>query len=227
MIIIKCVLLSLLITSLIYHMMTYKEPVTLECCGGVLRGVHYSETDRKPPRIIRRCFNSDSDWESMPCTGTGGNCCKAPDGKSLGTCVPTTKGGYCGDRSNAKDARTNRTISRDSEKGGEIDVNDERSVQLDDIRETDPSVILAPENLQERDLIDRRKRLNEYRYSGSDISNITYSIEEYNRYTAILWLYILHIFFILVLLFLLRDNIDKSISQYVGLFKEKKMEFST
>jgi len=94
--IIKCILLSLLITSLIYHMMTYKEPVSLECCGGVLKGVHYSETDSSPPRIIRRCFNSDSDWESMPCTGEGGNCCKGPNGRSLGSCVPTTKGGYCG-----------------------------------------------------------------------------------------------------------------------------------
>jgi len=222
MVIIKCVLLSLLITSLIYHMMTYKEPVSLECCGGVLKGVHYSETDTSPPKMIRRCFHSDSDWESMPCTGEGGNCCKGVEG----SCVPTTKGGYCGTRENAKDARTGRSITRESEKGGEIDVTNERSVQLDDVRD-DPSIILSREELQERELSRRRQTLKEYEYSGSDISNITYSIEEYNRYTAILWLYVLHIFFILVLLFLLRDNIDKTLLQYVGMFTGKKKEFSS
>ena len=56
---VKCILLSLLITSVIYHMMIYKEPVTLQCCGGVLRGVHYSETDTSPPKMIRRCFEKD------------------------------------------------------------------------------------------------------------------------------------------------------------------------
>ena len=227
MIIIKCVLLSLLITSLIYHMMTYKEPVTLECCGGVLRGVHYSETDRKPPRIIRRCFTDDSDWESMPCTGTGGNCCKGPDGRSLGTCVPTTKGGYCGTRKQPKSARTGEIIARDVDIGGEIDLNDERSIEIDDIRETDPSVILSPENLQERELTERRQRLNEYNFSGSDISNITYSIEEYNRYTNILWLYLLHVFFILVLLFLLREKIDEKVGGYLGFVTQKRREFSS
>lgn len=224
--IIKCILLSLLITSLIYHMMTYREPVTLECCGGVLRGVHYSETDSSPPKIIRRCFKDDSDWESMPCTGEGGNCCKGPDGRSLGQCVPTTKGGYCGTRDNAKDARTGDTITRSSNIGGEINVMDERSIENDDIRERDPSIILSSGDLQESRLKDRRQRLKEYKYSGSNISNITYSIEEYNRYTTILWLYILHIFFILVLLFLLRDNIDKNILKYMGVFTEKKNEFS-
>ena len=213
--IIKCILLSLLITSLIYRMMTYKEPVTLECCGGVLRGVHYSETDKKPPKIIRRCFKDDSDWESMPCTSEG-NCCK----QTTGPCVPTTKGGYCGTRGNAKDERTGQTIG-ENDKGGEIDVTDERSVQLDDVRD-DPSIILSSNDLENKKLLERRQTLREYQYSGSDISNITYSIEKYNRYTVILWLYILHIFFILVLLFLLRDNIDKNISQYVNIFIEKK-----
>lgn len=219
--IIKCILLSLLITSLIYHMMIYKEPVTLECCGGVLNGVHYSETDSSPPRIIRRCFNSDSDWESMPCTGEGGNCCKGVGGP----CVPTTKGGYCGTRENPMDARTKKVIAISSDIGGEIDVNDERSVEPEDVSD-DPSIILSSQDLQERELSKRRKTLKEYQYSGSDISNITYSIEEYNRYTTILWLYILHIFFILVLLFLLRDNIDKTVMKYMGMFSEKKSEFS-
>ena len=91
--ILKCILLSLLITSIIYRVMVYEEGVALNCCGGVLRGVHYEETDTSPPRMIRRCFEKDSDWNPMPCTGEGG-CCKDVGGP----CVPTTEGGYCGTR---------------------------------------------------------------------------------------------------------------------------------
>ena len=224
--IIKCILLSLLITSLIYHMMIYKEPVSLECCGGVMKDVHYSETDNSPPKIIRRCFKDDSDWESFPCTGLSGSGSKCCSGINVnGPCVPTTKGGYCGTIDKPINARTGETITRSSDIGGEIDVNDEESVQLDDINERDPSIILSSEDLQENKLRERRQRLKEYQYSGSDISNITYSIEEYNRYTSILWLYLLHVFFILVLLFLLRNKIDEKVQSYIEVFTQRKGEF--
>lgn len=216
----KCILLSLLITSLIYHHMIYKEPVTLQCCGGVLRGVHYSETDSSPPRMIRRCFERDSDWEAMPCTSES-NCCKDIDGP----CVPTTKGGYCGTIDNPINARTKGKI-RSSQIGGEIDLSDERSVQLEDVRD-DPSIILSSRELQERRLRERRDRLKEYEYSGDEISTIAYSIEKYNRYTAILWLYILHVGFLIVLLILLRGKIDMTIENYIKIFSDRTTEFSS
>lgn len=200
--------------------MIYEEGVSLNCCGGVLRGVHYSETDSSPPRMIRRCFERNSDWEAMPCTSES-NCCKGVGGP----CVPTTKGGYCGTIDKPKNARTKQPI-RSSQIGGEIDLSDERSVQLEDVRD-DPSIILSSRELQESRLRERRARLKEYQYSGSEISNITYSIDKYNRYTAILWLYILHIFFILVLLILLREKIDKTIEGYISLFGERTKEFSS
>ena len=219
--ILKCILLSLLVTSIIYHLMIYEEGVTLNCCGGVLRGVHYEETDTSPPRIIRRCFEKDSDWNAMPCSSEG-QCCKNVGGP----CVPTTKGGYCGTRDSATNERTKSKILRESQKGGEIDINDERSVQLEDVRD-DPSIILSSQELQNSRLRERRQRLNEYQYSGDDISNITYSIELYNRYTTILWLYLLHIIFILVLLVLLRNKIDKTIESYLGIFLQRTQDFSS
>jgi len=76
-------------------------------------------------------------------------------------------------------------------------------------------------------LRERRQRLKESRYSGDDISNITYSIELYNRYTTVLWLYILHIVFIVVLLILLREKIDKTIESYVGIFLQRSNEFTS
>jgi hypothetical protein len=201
--------------------MVYEEGVALNCCGGVLRGGHYEETDTSPPRMIRRCFEKDSDWNPMPCTGEGG-CCKDVGGP----CVPTTKGGYCGTRGGAMNARTKSKIMRDSQKGGEIDVSSDRSVQLDDIRD-DPSIMLSPKELQGKKLRERRQRLKESQYSGDDISNITYSIELYNRYTTVLWLYILHIVFIVVLLILLREKIDKTIESYVGIFLQRSNEFTS
>jgi len=67
------------------------------CCGGIQPGVHYSETDTKPPHFVKRCFKKRNDgsyqWSGFPCTQSdGGDCC--PDmGES--ECVATTKGGYC------------------------------------------------------------------------------------------------------------------------------------
>ncbi len=220
MILIKCILLSLLISSLIYHLMVYKEPISLECCGRVVRGAHFTETDTSPPRIIRRCFEDDSDWDPMPCTGLAGssNCCK----DLAGPCVPTNKGGYCGSRKNPINARTGNKMP-DSEVGGIVDVSDERSVGIGENR----GVVVNRRQLQENRLQERRQILKETQYSGEEYSNITYSIEKYNRYTAILWLYILHIFFILVLMFLLRNEINRAIAGYLSIFQARKQEFST
>jgi hypothetical protein len=75
------------------------EPVTnSNCCGGIEPGVHYQETDTRPPEYVRKCFKSERDqsdghisytWDSFPCTRNGSNCC------GDGECIPTTKGGYC------------------------------------------------------------------------------------------------------------------------------------
>ena len=77
--------------------------INTNCCGGVQAGVHYQETDTKPPDYIRRCFRSRRDngevvyeWSGFPCSDADSTeCCQNPDGSDLGQCVPTTKGGYC------------------------------------------------------------------------------------------------------------------------------------
>jgi len=71
----------------------------MNCCGGIKVGVHYLETDKKPPRFMKRCFKStkgpdnrvEYDWDSFPCTQKGSSKC-CPGG---GECNPTKKGGYC------------------------------------------------------------------------------------------------------------------------------------
>jgi len=74
------------------------------CCGGVEAGVHYQETDQRPPEYIRRCFKSNRneennhveyEWDGFPCTGKeDAKCCPNSEGDN-GTCLPTTRGGIC------------------------------------------------------------------------------------------------------------------------------------
>ena len=76
----------------------YEGVTNMGCCGGIQGGVHYNETDTKPPPYVRRCFKSFNDdgktsynWSGFPCTSSeNSDCC---DNK--GQCIATTKGGYC------------------------------------------------------------------------------------------------------------------------------------
>ena len=82
----------------LYYYLTrdVKEGIrNMNCCGGIEEGVHYSETDTRPPRYVRKCFKKRGDgsynWSGFPCTSQGdGDCCGGN-----GECVPTSKGGYC------------------------------------------------------------------------------------------------------------------------------------
>jgi len=86
------------------------------CCGGVEGGVHYSETDTKPPPYIRRCFKSNREdgktiyqWSGFPCSNKDSPDCCHYKGNSIGECVPTVKGGYC------KDPKRNRVFYRNKD----------------------------------------------------------------------------------------------------------------
>ena len=93
--------------------------INSNCCGGVQVGVHYQETDTKPPDYIRRCFRSRRDngevvyeWSGFPCSDAdSAECCQNPDGSDLGQCVPTTKGGYCESNNTKKIFRRENTAS--------------------------------------------------------------------------------------------------------------------
>jgi hypothetical protein len=76
----------------------YEGISNMNCCGGIEAGIHYSETDTKPPHYVQRCFQSDEDgsykWSGFPCTGKDSDDCCSTNGKN-GTCIASTKGGYC------------------------------------------------------------------------------------------------------------------------------------
>jgi hypothetical protein len=96
-----------------------KEGVSnMNCCGGIEPGVHYSETDTKPPHYVKRCFKSRSDgsstWSGFPCTDiNSSDCCPAENpGEEDGECIATTKGGYCKSSSRNYIFRKNSSDSR-------------------------------------------------------------------------------------------------------------------
>lgn len=95
-----------------------KEGVSnMNCCGGIEAGVHYSETDTKPPHYVKRCFKSREDgsstWSGYPCTdSSSSNCCPGEGGAENGECIATTKGGYCKSDSSDYIFRKNSSDSR-------------------------------------------------------------------------------------------------------------------
>ena len=108
----------------------------MNCCGGIEAGVHYSETDRKPPDYVKRCFKSRDDngetvydWNGFPCTNKdSSDCCDS----GRGECVATSKGGYCkGDGENfifrRRSDQPRPYIKRSND--NILDVNDARDMQ--------------------------------------------------------------------------------------------------
>ena len=117
----------LLLTGLVLYAYKYfidmkegelKEGIrNMNCCGGIEAGVHYKETDTKPPPYVQRCFQSQGGvekegtiykWNGFPCTSKGSpECCKQDDGGN-GICIATSKGGYCRNRGGGSDFIYNR-----------------------------------------------------------------------------------------------------------------------
>jgi len=134
------VLIFMGLITLYYKMnQNIKEGVTnMSCCGGIEAGVHYSETDKKPPAYVRRCFKSDNqsgetvyDWSGFPCSNKDSDDCCVSDKNSYGKgdCIATSKGGYCRSREGKGDfifrRRDNRSrpyIKRSND--NILDVND-------------------------------------------------------------------------------------------------------
>lgn len=98
---VNCILLIGFV-GLVIVLVTKKKDVegirNMNCCGGITPGVHYRETDTKPPVFVRRCFKSNEEngetvyqWDGFPCTSKESSQCCGGEGE----CIPSTRGGYC------------------------------------------------------------------------------------------------------------------------------------
>jgi len=87
----KLLFLIIIIFIFIFNEKKLIEPNFMKCCGGMVLGKDYHETDIKPPKKWSRCFDH-SKWNSMPCIIEGTpECCGGDDNK----CRPSKLGGKC------------------------------------------------------------------------------------------------------------------------------------
>ena len=175
-ILINCAILVVL--GIAIYSLSKQLPVTegitnMNCCGGIIVGTHYQESDTEPPEYVRRCFTSDRaddgsvryDWHGFPCSTAGSEeCCPGLVGSddSPAQCIPTNKGGYC-----KVQGRPDKIFRRGNQQSSPyIKLTDERILDINDTNEMSDYFFdqsqnenLSPEM---REFMDRRARNNDY-----------------------------------------------------------------
>jgi len=226
---------ALLIGVYCYLTRDVKEGIrNMGCCGGIEAGVHYSETDTKPPRYVRKCFKSSDDWSGFPCTGKDSpNCCE--DGKGgygKGECIPTKRGGYC-------KADTDFIFRKGESKpylkrGGDdiLDINDANDMK-DYFYDRGEKKARSPEMQR---FLARRDRNEKYieqhlrekrKLDSSEVESSKAKIKEQNQKIEIIsTVTILHLLFLVVFSIVIREEIIQKIDMFYNLLYTKYLSFS-
>ena len=173
------------------------EGTNQNCCGGVIAGTHFLESDTKPPKIIKRCFASSDDWNGRPCSNDDSDKCCGEGGQ----CIPTERGGYCKTSSGNKVYRGGK-LQNTLRLGTRIDLDDPDSYSGDSDLE------LTGEDLYERRRVERDEAIREKR--DKEYGNLGYTSEEAlisDTQTVLFWGYMIHLVFILSLSFALKDSL--------------------
>ena len=188
------------------------EGVNPNCCGGLLPGVHYLESDTKAPKIINRCVKSDPNnpgetlWNSFPCTNeSSDNCCGGE-----GECVPTDKGGDCKMNSGGNKVYRDGSLKNTMFLGTVIDVDDPDSY------EGDVDLDLSGEDLYERRRAERDEAIRakeEERYGNLGYTEGEALISDTQE--ILFFIYLIHLLFILSLTIALGDSLTIVIQNYV------------
>jgi hypothetical protein len=215
------------------------------CCGGIEGGVHYQETDTKPPDYIRRCFRSRRDngevvyeWSGFPCTNKDSSeCCQNSDGTDLGECVASSGGGYCESDNNRRTFRRGKAtsspyIKRSNDKI--LDVNN--TIDMEDYfyerKEARREKRLSPDMLEflkrkdkntafiQSHIVDRNRekiqRETEAKLKASEKQKI---IQIKDTILAV------HLLFVLGFAFLVKDLMIKEIDGFYDMLQVKLLEF--
>ena len=215
----------------------------MNCCGGVEAGVHYSETDKKPPAYIRRCFQSHNDngetvynWNGFPCTRNGvKDCC----GKN-GSCTASSKGGYCTDSDGnnfiykrRSGEETSPYIKRSNDDILDInDVNDMKDYYYDR-RQSSKSAGMSREMQRfmtrrskneaymEQALID--KKSTEMR----SLKDAKEALDEQHKNIQIVyWITLIHLFMLLTISIVVKEEIIIRIQGYIDVVYLQYLKFS-
>ena len=215
--------------------------INSNCCGGIEAGVHYKETDRKPPDYVRRCFRSRRDgvdvvyeWNTMPCsTADSAECCKNSDGTDLGQCVPTTGGGYCkGSDRDTMFRRGESTATSFIKRSNDniLDINN--TVDMEDYffdrSATQMEKVLSPDMLE---FLKRRDQNNKFvqahivdrnRAKIKQLQEAKLKAEKQKKMIQIKdTILAVHLIFVLGFALLIKDLIIKDIDGYYSILSEK------
>ena len=219
--------------------------INSNCCGGVEAGVHYQETDRKPPDYIRRCFKSTRDntelvydWSGFPCTSADSDkCCTNIDGSDLGDCIPTTGGGYCSGDRNTMFRRGDSTAANYIRRSDDSILDINNTVDMEDYffdrSATQMRKKLSPDMLA---FLNRRDKNNKYIQSHivernrdkiKQKTEAKLKAAEQKKLIQIKdTILAVHLVFVLGFAFIIKDLIIKDIDYYYSIMSERYREFA-
>lgn len=215
----------------------------MDCCGGIELGVHYKETDRKPPPYVQRCFQStgssdgggtDYNWDGFPCTSSShSNCCNGE-----GTCVATTKGGYCRKHTGGnfiyhKRGGASKNIYLKHSNDNIIDIND-----INDMKDYyySRSESDRPQSRKMAEYERRREKNEAYmekqllnksiqRQAGVDEGKLKLNDQKKNI-QIVSYLTIIHMLFLVIFAIVIRGPIIDEIETFYDLLYEKYLTFA-
>ena len=220
--------------------------INTNCCGGAQGGVHYQETDTRPPEYIRRCFRStrnnghvDYEWSGFPCSDAeSAECCQNPDGTDLGQCNPTTKGGYCELNNNKQIFRRGKSTASNYVKRGDdklLDINN--TVDMEDyFFERDQNISREALSSDMKEFLNRRDRNSNFiqkhilDHNRGKIKERTEAklkaSEEHKKIQIKSTILFVHLIFVLGFALLIRGLIVQKIDGFYGILSHKYLEFT-
>ena len=220
--------------------------INTNCCGGVQGGVHYQETDTRPPEYIRRCFRSRRDngevnyeWSGFPCSDAdSAECCQNSDGTDLGQCVPTSKGGYCELNNTNKIFRRGKSTSSNYIKRSDdklLDINN--TVDMEDyFFDRDKHVSREALSPDMKQFLRRRDRNSKFiqghilDHNREKIKNNTEAklkaSEEHKKIQIKSTILFVHLIFVIGFALLIRGLIVQKIDGFYGILSQRYLEFT-
>ncbi len=224
------VFLGLAYCLFIKHKKEIKEGITnMNCCGGILLGTHFQDSDIEPPSYVNRCFSSSREngqirynWSANGCTENGTEDCCGGEG----TCMPSKRGGYCLNEDNGETFIFNRGGgSRKTNfirRGGDDDLDINDTNQMREFLEERGDSLVSDRSLAQQEAQDRENRALVtgiiQNNLANDLSitkrNLELLNEQKKENQIISWITIIHVSFILAFSIVLKEPIIAIIDGY-------------
>jgi hypothetical protein len=201
------------------------------CCGGIQPGIHYSETDTKPPHYVKRCFKKNK-WSGFPCTqGASKDCCPDMNG---GECKATTKGGYCSSNDGDFYFRgSNRKVYIKRHNDEQLDIDDADDMEDYFKDRGGKGKYISPEM---RRFIARRTKNEEYvethlrnkrKVDADALVKSKEKIQDQSKNIELIsTITMIHLIFLVVFSIVIRDEIINNINGFYGLLNTQYLNFT-